>query len=295
MAGTSEKVEKFISGKLSSVLTKEKYSEVHRICTEAKQSQEAAKVYFAFGKIIRVTGKGNLDYSDSELQEADSIRANWVPPPSLDRAARLLLLLQIDSSDEASYLSILETLFSSGDVSELVSLYGALSVLPLPEKLITRCAEGSRTNMGEVFEAVANNNPFPADYISEEAFNQMVLKCLFVGKPLYKVVNLNKRLNKHLSVMALDYAHERWAASRKVNPELWQLVVPYLQEENIKDIQRLAGSDDEFEKQAAALVCSQSQITNAKEISVLSNYKQKVESGELNWHNLSEAVWINSI
>lgn len=181
----------------------------------------------AFGKVVRLFGKNPVNYSESQLKEAGSILPGWTPPSTCDRLIRTLILLEIPYKDAGEYFHIVEELFSAGDVGELAALYGALPVLPFPEKFILRCMEGIRTNMGEVFEAVANNNVYPSLYLDEDAFNQMVLKCLFVGKPLRKITNLGKRLNEKLARMASDYAHERWAAQREVSPELWQLVEPF--------------------------------------------------------------------
>jgi len=65
-------------------------------------------------------------------------------------------------------------------------------------------------------------NPYPADYFDDLAWNQMVLKALFVGS-LHLIYGLDTRANSHTSD-GNDYAHERWAAKRSVSPEIWRLV-----------------------------------------------------------------------
>ena len=55
----------------------------------------------------------------------------------------------------------------------------------------------------------------------------MVLKALFVGSPLHPIYGLKRRNNQQLSQMLINYARERLAAKRKVNPELWQLIAPF--------------------------------------------------------------------
>ena len=81
--------------------------------------------------------------------------------------------------------------------------------------------------MRVVFEAVAHRNPYPAEHFAEPAWNQLVLKALFVGSPLDPIVGLDARRNPTLARMLCDYAHERWAASRPVSPELWRCVGPF--------------------------------------------------------------------
>jgi len=285
----NSEVKAFLHTILAKVLSPEKYAELNSMLDNLLSQPKTGAFYMSFSRAVRMFGKDKLNYNANELKNADELHKNWTPPSSVDKAVRLLILLQISDENEPEYLTMIENLFASGNVGEMVALYSALPLMSYPEKLIIRCMEGVRTNMGEVFEAVANHNPFPAEYLSEDAFNQMVLKCLFVGKPLYKVVNLQFRLNKNLARMANDYAHERWSAERKVNPELWQLVAPYLEVKNMKDIQRLALSEDELERKAAALVCSISPLTELKEI----NYPLPVESVQLNWKGLGTEVWNN--
>lgn len=287
-------VKSFILSKLSSALNNEQLAELNYSIDELRDKQQATAYYMAFSKVVRAFGKEKLSYTDEQLTHAQAIRKDWSPPSSVDKAIRLLILLEIPHSNEKNYLNTLQNLFDAGDVGELVALYAALPVLPYPEKFILRCMEGVRTNMGEVFESVANLNPYPADYLSEDAFNQLVLKCLFIGKPLYKIVNLTHRLNKSLANMAKDYAHERWAASRELSPELWQLLAPYLEAVDLNDIKRLIWSGNDLERAAAELVCSVSPIAEAKELYAASNYKSKIESGELNWHTLGIDAWNNS-
>ncbi len=45
--------------------------------------------------------------------------------------------------------------------------------------------------MRVVFEAVAHRNPYPAEQLPEAAWNQMVLKALFVGSRLAPIVGLD--------------------------------------------------------------------------------------------------------
>ena len=283
----------FLLKKLSSALTTDKYSDLKYMLDELRSKQSAAALHMAFSKVVRLFGKTEIVYTALEIKEADAIRKCWQPPLSIDKAFRILLLFELPLNNEVAFLNSYETLFSAADLGENVALYAALPLLPYPEKLLKRCEEGIRTNMGEVFESVANNNPYPAEYLSEDAFNQMVLKCVFIGKPLYRITNLQHRLNEKLAGMVSDYAHERWAASRALSPEIWQLLQPFLNENNLADIKRLAASENATEKQAAALVCYKSSLPAAIEISTLLNLNKNIDSGVLSWRTLGEHVWQN--
>ena len=186
----------------------------------------AVKVFFtAFSAVPRYTGKKSLQLTSSDLQAAAIARTGWFPADwSADRAARILLVLALPHDNESKYLQTLEQVFTAADIGELVALYQALPLLPYPERLKLRAAEGVRSNMTDVFNAVALRNPYPAEYFDNLAWNQMVLKALFVGSPLHLIQGLDRRANSELAAMLIDYANERKAANRSVSPELWELV-----------------------------------------------------------------------
>lgn len=195
-----------------------------------KQKQISAdanvRVFFAaFSAVPRYTGKEKLELTHSDLQAADRMRRDWYPGDwSADQAARTLLLLALPQEDMQKYLRSLDQIFSNADVGELVALYQSLPLLPFPEQLRKRAAEGVRSNMTSVFNAVALRNPYPADYFDNIAWNQMILKALFVGSPLYLIQGFDRRANPELARMLIDYVRERLAAKRSVSPELWLAV-----------------------------------------------------------------------
>ena len=148
--------------------------------------------------------------------------AGW----SLDQAARIFLLLAAGGSP-LRFAEGLEQLFVDG------GCWRADRVLPRPAALsrtialCRACRRGVRTNMKAVFEAVAHNNPYPAEQFYEHRWNQMVVKALFIGSTLYPIQGLERRWNPDLTRMLCDYAHERWAAGRSVSYELWRGVGPH--------------------------------------------------------------------
>ena len=223
----------FLEATLKATLSVERFIEYSAVIKAIQTGKSPSFLYTSFSKVVRLFGKAPVHYTPAQLKEAGSAMPGWTPPSSVDKIIRSMILLSIPQTDSDNYFNTIEELFSAGDVGELSALYTALPVLPFPEKFISRCMEGVRTNMGEVFEAVANNNVYPSLYLDEDAFNQLVLKCLFVGKPLYKITNLEKRLNAKLAIMASDFAQERWAAHRDVSPELWKIVEPFLGHEKL--------------------------------------------------------------
>lgn len=186
---------------------------------------DSDRVFFtAFSAVPRYAGKEALQLTSWDLQAAEAVRSGWSPGHwSVDQAARSLLLLTLPQDVEV-YLHRLDRLFVTADVGELVALYQALPLFPEPEHHRLRAAEGIRSNMTAVFNAVALHNPYPAEWLDTPAWNQMVLKALFVGSPLSLIQGLDRRTNPELARMLVDYAQERQAANRSVSSELWQLV-----------------------------------------------------------------------
>lgn len=247
-------------------------------------------LYLAFSSAPRFTGKAPLQLDKDDLQEANRLREGFNPSRwTVDQVARTLLILSLPHEDEKGFVEKLNKLFATADMGELVALYAALPLLPHPKAFVLRAAEGVRTNMGTVFEAIALDNPYPADYFEEGAWNQMVLKTVFVGKALYRIHGLEKRSNPTLARILSDYAHERWAAGRSVTPELWRPVGPFIDDGTIGDIRRLFAHPDAIQHEAAALACAQGSYTPAKELlAAHPHLQQQVKTGELNWNLIGD-------
>ncbi len=244
--------------------------------------------YLTFSLLPRFYGKEKINLSGEQAKKAHSIKAGFNPADfTLVQCARIFMVLLIPQGDEKRFHTILNNLFSTGEVNELVALYSALPLLPFPESLKSRAAEGVRSNMTVVFDAIALNNPYPAEHLDDDAWNQMVLKAVFVERPLDKIYGIDKRVNGKLAKMLSDYAHERWAASRYVTPELWRPVGPCIDEQLLKDMERLLEQGIELDKQAAALAIQSSNFLKAKNL-LPENLKQGMEENEFNWHTIAE-------
>jgi len=247
-------------------------------------------LYISFSASPRFLGKGPLRFSEKEIQAAQSIREGFsLESWTIDQAARVYFLLLIPAEDENHYLRTLQMLFNAADVKEQKALYSALPLLAHPQKLTKRAAEGIRTNMTVVFDAIALQNPYPAAYLDENAWNQMLLKAVFTERPLYKIYKSDERANPKLAQMLRDFAHERWAAGRPVTPELWRYVAPFADDSYIPDIERILNEGSSFVREAGALVCWQSD--NAKVKALLDQQpvlKTTLTDGKLNWDDLGK-------
>lgn len=259
-----------------------------------RASETGKELYLPFSAAPRYVSKAPLHLQAEELEQAKLIRpgvdlSNW----TTDQLARTILLLSLPYQDADKYSQTILKLFGTADMGELVALYASLPLLPHPEKFLAQATEGIRTNMGNVYEAIALHNPYPYENFSEAAWNQLVLKTIFVGKSLNNIYGLDERCNAALARMLTDYAHERWAAGRTVTPELWRPVGPFINEQNISDIKRLFNSTNETEQEAAALACSASDYPEAQIL--LAEHpllKYKISEGQLTWSQISERAII---
>lgn len=208
-------------------------------CKIAEVADSKERTFFtSFSAVPRYLGKEKLNLSIAELQEAQELIAGWIPIEwSCDDVGRTLLLLSFPHYNSDYYIATLDKIVASADVGEAIAFYQSLPLLPYPEKFQLRAAEGIRTNMTAVFNAVALNNPYPAKYLDDLAWNQMVLKALFVDSSLNAIYGLNMRNNQQLSQMLIDYGRERLAANRTVSSQLWELAMPF-QSQAVRELRK---------------------------------------------------------
>ena len=125
-------------------------------------------------------------------------------------------------------------------------------------------------------------------HFDDGAWNQMVLKALFVDSRLDPIQGLDERANPALAVIMVDYAHERWAAGRKVSPELWRCVGPFALGEILPDLERVLAGGDARERRAAVLALSASPAAEAKALLASApELLAEIERGELTWSRLA--------
>jgi hypothetical protein len=114
----------------------------------------------------------------------------------------------------------LDDLYRHGDNEERRAILRALPLLDEPWRFVALAIEACRTSVVPIFEAIACENPYPALHFPADNFNQLVLKALFIGVSLERVVGLRTRLSPELTRMGNDYAAERRAAGRSVPADL---------------------------------------------------------------------------
>lgn len=279
-----------IQGWLESAAEGDGFQWIKDTAEQLQAGAEDWQFFSSFSAVPRHTGKDPLSLSDEQQARADELRPGWRPDRwRADQLGRTLLVLAIGDGPKADFLERLDKTFVSADVGESVALYQALPILPYPDDLQERGAEGIRSNMTSVFNAVALHNPYPADYFGEGAWNQLVLKALFVQSPLYQIQGIDKRSNPTLAEMLVDYAHERWAAGRTISPELWRPVGPYAEGSVIEDLQRVLNDSDPLQRQAAILALSASSDEQAQQlVEEHQELLDEVETEGIDWDNIGE-------
>lgn len=259
----------------------EKAANIHR-------EKGSAQLNLAFATVPRKTGHLLIKISGEERKIMEGVHNGFsIDDWTIDRLSRLWLLMQLDSSEKDDYRYKIENLFKAAEMNELAALYSSLFFLDHPEEWKKQCAEGIRSNIGTVLEAIMYNNPYPFKYLADPGWNQLVLKAFFTDKNVNRIIGLDERANKELAWILIDYANERWAAHRTVNPQLWRLVSKFIDESNFKNIEKAFKSTDTKENEAAALACSQSEYLPAKNLlNSEPDLKSKILENKLNWNTL---------
>ena len=178
----------------------------------------------AFVGTARRLGKGPLEPSAEEVSRLQAVGVTWpVGGWGLDELGRAtLLLLAAERLAARELLDLVEECYRRGDSRERQAIVRAMSLVPEPERFLEIGVDACRTHVQPLFEAIACENPYPAAYFPDLNFNQMVLKALFIGVALERIVGLAGRVTPELGRMAGDYASERRAAGRSVPADIWR-------------------------------------------------------------------------
>lgn len=245
-------------------------------------------LHIALGMAPRRLGRGNLQLGAEDLEAAQAARPGWdLRGWSVDEAARILLLCRAGGGDEI-FAARFSDLCRSADVAEAIALYRGLPLYPGPERLEPQAAEGVRTNMRAIFEAVAHRNPFPSEQFDENRWNQMVVKALFIGSTLHPIQGLQERANPSLARILCDYAHERWAAGRSITPELWRCVGPFADDAAVDDLRRVVETGSDVDSKAAGLALAATDNGAARDLlETMPEIAREVAEGRLTWDSLA--------
>lgn len=253
------------------------------------KSKSAKELYLSYSLIagkIDPAKKPRIQRINQELEEyLISQNANLL------QIARIYLLIRVIESDKAYFSMKVANLIQVADTGELETFLKFLILLPNAGDYNQVGVEALRTNIGIIFDAIALKNPYPAIYFNDQQWNQMYLKAAFMQRNLEEIVDVEKRANSDLVRIISDYAHERWAASRDIDPMFWRPVTGFLEGVLLQDMDHLFKSKDKIENLAAALCCYYSNQPEA--IKLLGKYpdlKEKVANKAVTWENLKNKL-----
>ncbi|APQ16299.1 EboA domain-containing protein [Maribacter hydrothermalis] len=205
------------------------------------------------------------------------------------QVARIYLLSEVLVQDLEFYTPKVANIIQVADTGELETFLKYLMLLPNPEAYKITAVEALRTNIATIFDAITLNNPYPAKYFNDQQWNQMFLKAAFMERDLSQIESIDERANADLTRIISDYAHERWAAGRKIDPLFWRPVSKFLNEELLNDMKTLLNSDDATEINAGALCCYHSE--NDKAMALLNSkpeLKHRIADGEITWNSIKQ-------
>lgn len=210
---------------------------------------------------------------------------------TLDQLARTVLLLSLVEQHPRCFLQTFRALLDTADMRESVALYSALPLLPEAEALVPLARDGLRSNIVDVFDAIALHNSFPERNFDEEGWNQMILKAIFIRRPLHRIQGVEARANAALAQSLSDLAHERWAANRPVPPELWRSCQGFATPPLAGDLARVLNTPEPGQKEAAALLIAADRTGLLNHLrSQVADLIPSIENGSLTWQSLGQAL-----
>jgi hypothetical protein len=257
---------------------KEKQQEV----LSTKSAKKLYLMYSLLGGKMDKSHRVNLNDIDGdlraylELQKADLLQIS-----------RVYLLSLVLKEDGEFFRDKVANIIQVADTGELETFLKYLVLLPNAEDYKYAAVEALRTNISTIFDAITLNNPYPSKYFNEQQWNQMYLKAAFMQRDLTEILDVDIRANKDLTRIISDYAHERWAASREIDPIFWRPVSNYIEGDLINDIERLFKSENLNENRAAALCCYNSNKAEAKLLlEKYSDLLKEVSNSGFTWKDL---------
>jgi hypothetical protein len=178
---------------------------------EAAAAIEAdpAAVRTRFPMAGRKAGRGTLDPDANP----DDVHA-W----TVDDTARTLLLVALGDGVEAE----LRDLYRFGDAAERRGLLRALPYLPVGDRVMDIVDDAIRTNDTRLVAAALG--PYATEHLDDAAYDQAVLKCVFIGVPIAPLDGLPVRATAETARMLAAFVHERVAAGRDIPAEVWDVI-----------------------------------------------------------------------
>jgi hypothetical protein len=170
---------------------------------------DASAIRTRFPMAGRKVGRAPLD----PHADADDVHA-W----TVDDAARTLLLVALGdrAADE------LPDLYRFGDAAERRGLLRALPYLDIGDRAMPIVDDAIRTNDTRLVAAALG--PYATEHLDDAAYDQAVLKCVFIGVPITPLDGLPARATAGTARMLAAFVHERVAAGRDVPAEVWDVI-----------------------------------------------------------------------
>lgn len=249
-----------------------------------KSTRELYLTYSLIANKIKETGALNLPIDSSEVTDYLEIQQ-----ANIQQLTRIYLLISVLEADGDFFVPKVGNIIQVADTAELETFLKFLVLLPDAQNYKNAAVDALRTNITTVFNAIVLKNPYPALYFDEQQWNQMYLKAAFMQGDLSKISDIDKRANKELTRIISDYAHERWAASRDIDPYFWRPVTKFMDVILLKDMERLLKSDDPLENRAGALCCYYSDEPKARIL--LETYPEiwkQLENKSISWETLKD-------
>lgn len=168
---------------------------------------------------LLLSATASRQLGNEALQQTDN---NW----QIDQAARVLLLrAYLDAAmpqyPSDAYHDVIWQAYRIGDENEKAAYMKGLSLLDPQGTLLDIALHTGRTNNISLFSAIALQNPYPAQHYDDRAFEQLVLKALFLGLDISHIDGLQQRLHRELSDKCMDLVRERLAADRSPPLSIW--------------------------------------------------------------------------
>ena len=243
--------------------------------------------FISFALINKKIPRDHLQLSPAQIQTIhlkypEFNIENW----TLDQLCRFSLLMYY------SLLSVksLTKLISVADTREQISIFKSITYLENASHFTPIVVNGIRTNIVDIFDAIALKNPFAASYFSQDEWNQMILKAVFMERPIYQIKNIDQRKNEKLAHILFDYARERWAASRRVTPELWRMISGYITEKLFVEMIKKIAEGNAPDQKAMLKLIQESNLDAAQQW--LSS--QSIEIKSISWNQIGSDFWHNN-
>jgi hypothetical protein len=201
----------------------------------AEVAQSPAAIGARFPAVGRKVGRAPLDPG----ADADDVHA-W----TIDDAARTLLLQALGGGAEGE----LRELYRYGDAAERRGILRALEHLALGDRALYLVEDAIRTNDTRLIAAALG--PYATEHLPDAAYDQAVLKCVFVGVPITPLHGLH-RVTPDGARMLAAFVHERVAAGRDVPAEVWTVIDRHPPREEIAAIESELDSPYEDRRAAA--------------------------------------------